>query len=325
MRILPLSLLAVLALPALAPAQDARSVSTRLTPPPRVGDFRFVEQRGLQAGSGGQLQYRSPAGVGIIANIHPVPEIEDCSRACDSVVVDLVVSTLVATPSRVDGGGEPDSVKVERDSVVQATFAGTPAYGRHLAVSWPAEGKRRRTDVLLYGLGSYLVEVRASSAARPGADSVPARFAREFVRLLGEPAAQAQACPRGGADAEDIKVSAKSERDLDELRARVAPLMARLGMELDPAVKEPDRWRSRPHAGWPAGIDYGPWARQASPGFVVGVQLEEKGGWPHYTVSARAVCTPEAADGDTRTLELSLELQTAKAVAGLLEGKPGRQ
>ena len=320
MRVLPV-LFAALALPALAVAQDPQTVSTRLNPPPRVGEFRLAQHGPLQGGSGGQLQYRTPAGASVIANLHPVPVIADCARACDSVVVDMVAATLLANPAQLAGGALADSVKVEHDVAVLAPYAREAAYGRHLAVSWPDGGKRRRTELLLYGLGAYLVEVRASSAPGQKADSVPVRFAREFIRLLGEPSAQAQACPAGPADSENIKVGVKTTLSAGELRARIAAVLAGLGVELDPGVKERDVWRSKPHRAWPTGIDYGPWARLASPGFVIGVQLQEKDGAAHATVSAQALCAPEAPDGEARTLELSLELLTAKAVAAKIEDR----
>ena len=321
MRILFLVLLALLALPGLAAAQTPapQTVSTRLNPPSRVGAFRLTAHRQREGTAGGFLQYRSPDSLEIVATIHPLPAMPDCERACDSAAVSIVATVVAASPQRLADGADVDSVKVEQDEAVSVPVAGAVAHGHHLAVSWRAQGKRQRAALSLYGLGSFLVEVRSTFTPGRATDSLAARFAREFVSALAQPAAEAQACATGPAEPEDLKVEVQPRAGAAELRQRMPAILAGLGFQVDPAVRESDVWQTLPVQGWPSGIDYGPWARRASPGFVVAVRLQEAAGAARVTVSARALCAPEAPQGEARALETSLELLTAREVAGKLD------
>ncbi|MDP9349585.1 MAG: hypothetical protein M3P24_10690 [Gemmatimonadota bacterium] len=324
MRVVPCFLLLAAALPTLAAAQDpeySRAITARLVAPSRVGPFRLEAQGQLQGRTGGQLQYRSPEGAEIVANIHPVPVVSSCEGSCDSVTVDIAANALAASPVQLVSGAAADSVRVERDEVVEAPYAGRAAYGRRLVVGWRSGGARARTDLSLYALGAYVVEVRGTFTPGPKLDSLPVRFGREFVQALGRSTGAAAACASGPADPEVIKVTDTSRLGIDELRRRVEPVLARLGLQLDPKVKERDVWQSVPLEGWPSGIDYGPWGREASPGFVVGVRLEESAGAARITVSSQARCAPVSPHDEARSLELALELMTARAVLADLEGK----
>ncbi|HEX2093749.1 MAG TPA: hypothetical protein VHG28_15210 [Longimicrobiaceae bacterium] len=322
MRLFVLVPLALAALPVLAAAQrPGETLTTRLVPPARVGAFRLAAQGQLEGRVGGQLQYRTPDGAEITANLHPLPPLSSCAAACDSVTVDLAATALAASPARLAHGADIDSVAVERNEVVGAPYAGGVAYGRRLVVGWLSEGARMRVDLSLFALGSYVAEVRSTFRPGPERDSLAVRFGREFVEALGRSAGEATACASGPADPEVIRVTESSRLGIDSLRRRVEPVLAGFGFRLDPAVKDPDAWRSAPLEGWPTGVDYGPWARQASPGFVVGVRLEESAGTARITVTAEARCAPVSPGEDARSLELALELMTARAVLAQVEGK----
>ncbi len=181
-----------------------------------------------------------------------------------------------------------------------------------------ARGRPVRSYLLVYGVGSYMARVRATFPPGVRQDGLTRAFAEGFVRAILQRAGAAQQCARGAADTEDIRSSVDSRLAADELRARVPAALAGLGFARDPAAKERDAWRTLPVEGWPAGIDYGAWAREASPSFVVGVTLEERpGAAPRLTVSARAVSVPVSATEDPR--ELGLELRTVGEVLGKIE------
>lgn len=312
-------LLAALLFPALAHAQEGRSLSTRLTPPERVGAFRLTSIRQMEGGAGGHMHYRSPAGVELDAFLYPLPDTPGCESACDSVAAAAEVAAFPATLPALVVAGELDSLVVVADEPVRVEERGAVAHGRHLALRGSARGRPVRSHLVVYGVGSYLARVRATFPPGAGRDSLAAAFAEGFVRAILRPAGATEACPSGPADLEEIRRGVDSRLSAAELRARVPAVLAQLGFAPDPSVGERDAWRTLPLAGWPAGIDYGAWAREASPGFVVGVTVEERPAAPRLTVWARAVCVPGSGTEDPRALELALELRTTGQVLGKIE------
>ncbi|HEV2146062.1 MAG TPA: hypothetical protein VGR37_01455 [Longimicrobiaceae bacterium] len=323
MRVLGFALLGLLLLPALSHGQ-AHTISTRLTPPERVGTFRLASIKQLEGGAGGHLRYRSAEGVELDALLQPLPDDPECDRACDSVAVDREAD---AFPERIPAlveQGVFDSLAVERDDTLRVEHAGAVAHGRHLRLAGPVKGRPTRLHVLLYGIGSYMVRVGAAHPPSTKSDSLVAEFAREFVRSTMQPAGEAAACASGPADPDATRITATSMLPLVGVRGRVAAVLAGLGFTLDPAAREPDTWRSAPAEGWPAGIDYTPWSREAGPGFVVEVRLAERDGGTAITVAAQALCAPKWGSEDPRALELSLELGTAAAVLARLDPRARR-
>jgi hypothetical protein len=319
MRILAILLAAPLLLPALSHAQGARTLSTRLTPPERVGAFRLASIRQMEGGAGGHMRYRSAAGPELEAFLYPLPDASDCERACDSVAAAAEVDAYAAGIPALVRAGEFDSLAVAGDDTVRVVQGGTTAHGRHLRMRGAARGRPVSRHLLVYGIGSYLVRVRATLPPGAKGDSAAAAFAEGFVRAILQPAGAAGACAAGPADPADVRRSVDSRLSAAELRARVPATLAALGFAPDPAAGERDSWRTLPTDGWPAGIDYGVWAREASPGFVVGVTVAERGDTVRLTVSARAVCVPVSATEDPRALELGLELRTAGEVLARIE------
>jgi hypothetical protein len=319
MRIFRILLAASLLLPALSHAQGGRTLSTRLTPPERVGGFRLTSIQRMEGGAGGHMRYRSPAGLELDAFLYPLPDAPDCELACDSVAAAAEVEAYAAGIPELVRAGEFDSLAVAGHDTVRVAQGGMVAHGRHLRMRGSARGRAVRPHLLVYGIGSYLVRVRATPPPGVKNDSLVAGFAEGFVRAILQPAGATEACAAGPADPEDIRRTVDSRLTAAELRAKVPATLAALGFTLDPAFRERDAWRTLPTAGWPAGIDYGAWAREASPGFVVGVTVEERADTARLTVSARAVCVPVSATEDPRALELGLELRTAGEVLGKIE------
>ncbi|HEU0077629.1 MAG TPA: hypothetical protein VFQ76_08280 [Longimicrobiaceae bacterium] len=320
MRALRILIPALLLLPALSHAQGARTLSTRLTPPERVGGFRLASIKQMEGRAGGQMRYRSAEGLELDAFLYPLPDAPDCERDCDAAAAAAEVDAFRAMIPGLVQGGEFDSLVVMTDEQVRVEQGGAAATGRHLRMRGAARGRPVRSHLLVYGVGSYLARVRATFPPGVKQDSLARAFAEGFVRAILQPAGATQQCALGPADTEDIRSSVDSRLSAAELRAKVPAALAALGFTLDPAAGERDAWRTLPVEGWPAGIDYGAWAREASPGFVVGVTLEERAGAaPRLTVSARAVCVPASATEDPRALELGLELRTAGEVLGKIE------
>lgn len=318
-RTFAIALLALLLLPRVSAAQeDSPALSTRLTAPARVGDFRLVSSRQLEGGAGGQLHYRIPAGMEVDAFVAPLPVIPSCRRACDSVAVDAEADSFAVL-------GEIDSLRVERDTAFTLDLpGGPPVHGRHLRLLGSVGGKPVRSHLLLYGTGSYLVRVRATFAPSAKRDSLTELFGREFIRAATRPAGGASACTGGTADQEAMRLTADSRSGIAEVRRKAEALLAGLGFTLDPKASRADSLWTVPLQGWPAGIDYGAWARERSPGFVVGVLLAERPGGTRITVSAQAVCQARFGTEDPKSLELALELRTAGQVLGKLEPGPRR-
>jgi hypothetical protein len=313
-------LAATLLLPALSHAQgEGRTLSTRLTPPERVGGFRLTSIKQMEGGAGGQMRYRSPAGLELDAFLYPLPDAPDCELACDSVAAAAEVDAFAAGIPALVRAGEFDSLAVAGDDPVRVAQGGAVAHGRHLRMRGSARGRAVRPHLLVYGIGSYLVRVRATLPPGARNDSLVTGFAEGFVRAILQPAGATGSCPAGPADPEDIRRSVDSRLTAAELRAKVPATLVALGFTLDPGAKERDVWRTLPTEGWPAGIDYGAWAREASPGFVVGVTVAERADTVRLTVSARAVCVPVSATEEPRALELGLELRTAGEVLGKIE------
>lgn len=310
----------VLAAPAVSHAQGGRTLSTRLTPPERVGGFRLASIRQMEGRAGGQMRYRSAEGLELDAFLYPLPDLPGCEQDCAAAAADAEVRDFRAALPALAGAGEFDSLAVMTDEQVRVEQGGAAAVGRHLRMRGAARGRPVRSHLLVYGVGSYLARVRATFPPGARQDSLARAFAEGFVRAVLQPAAATDACALGAADAEDIRSSVDSRLGAAELRARVPAALAALGFAPDTTVRERDAWRTLPAPGWPAGIDYGAWAREAGPGFVVGVTVEERAGAaPRLTVSARAVCVPASATEDPRALELGLELRTAGEVLGKIE------
>lgn len=325
MRTLPVAALLLLASALPLAAQGSRHLSTRLTPPERVAGFRLTSIRQMEGGAGGHMRYRiADAGLELDAFLYPLPDLPDCERACDSVAVAAETDAFPGTIPALVAGGEFDSLAVDGDEPVRVEQPGVSAHGRHLRLAGAAGGKPVRSHLLVYGIGSYLVKVRATFPPGARRDSLTALFAREFVRSTLQPVAGSEACATGPADPEDIRLTRDARAPAAELRARVAPVLAGLGLTPDPSVTERDTWRTLPLRGWPAGIDYGAWARDPSPGFLVGVVLEERAGAARVTVSARALCAPTSATEDPRALEPALELRTVSEVLRALDPRPAR-
>ncbi|MBV9774127.1 MAG: hypothetical protein JO040_09275 [Gemmatimonadetes bacterium] len=320
MRTFGLILFALLLHPVVVAAQDSRAVSTHLTLPSRVGDFRLVSSRQMEGGGGGQLHYRSAAGMEVDAFVSPVPVIPDCLHACDSVAVDVEADSFPALIPAMVRRGEFDSLTVERDAaIVMGSPTGALIHGRHLWLTGAAGGKPVRSHLLLYGTGSYLIRVRSTFAPSAKRDSLTTAFGQDFVVAASQPSSGARTCPNGAADQQAMRVSVDSRSPIAELRARVEPALAGLGLTPDPKASRPDSTMTLPVAGWPSGIDYGPWAREAGPGFVVGVLLQERAGGTRVTVSAQAICSPRFGQEDPKSLEIALEMATAGEVLRKLE------
>lgn len=326
MHLLRAALLALLLVPGISAAQGSRTLSTRLTAPARVGDFRLVSSRQMEGGAGGQLHYRTPTGLEVDAFVVPLPETPGCFHACDSVAVDTEADGFGLQIPDLVQRGEFDSVAVERDTSLVIDSPAGAVYGRHLWLGGRSGGKPVRSHLMLYGIGSYLIRVRAVFAPSRKSDSLVVLFGRDFVRAARQPVAGARACPDGTADQQGMRLGVDSRSPLAEVRRRVEPTLAALGFTVDPKASRADSTWTAPVEGWPAGIDYGPWARERSPGFVVGVLLAERPGGTRITVSAQAICAARFAQEDPKSLELALEMHTATEVLHKLEPpRPKRQ
>ncbi|HEX2187983.1 MAG TPA: hypothetical protein VHG51_03745 [Longimicrobiaceae bacterium] len=312
MRIAPLLLAVVLVLPGAAAAQGSRSLSTRLTAPGRVAGFRLESSAPIPGGA--RLRYTLGDSLQVDASLLPLPTGSTCRRACDSVAVDAETEAFARGLP-----GLPDSMRVERDDTLRLAHPGGTVHGRHLALRGSRAGRPVRSHHLLYGLGGSLVRVRATFPPGERRDSLVARFAGELVAALARPAEGARACAAGPADPEHVRLAVDSRDPLAEVRARAAPALGALGFTLAPGRVGADSLATEPVEGWPAGIDYGAWARERSPGFVVGVRLEERGARTRITVTAEALCAPAAGAEDPRAQELALELHTANRVLAKLE------
>jgi hypothetical protein len=325
MRAVFAAFFALLLFPALSHGQSNRTLSTRLTPPERLAGFRLTEIKQLEGGAGGQMRYRSAEGVELDAFLYPLPDAPDCERACDSVAVNAEIDAFPGMIPTLVERGTFDSLAVQRDDTVRVEEGAAAAHGRHLTLAGSAAGRPIRFHVLLFGIGNYLVKFGAAYPPNAKSDSLVARFAGEFVRATMQPAAETLACAEGPADPEVMRVTATSMLPPVGVRTRVAAVLAGLGFTLESAGKEPDTWRTAPAEGWPAGIDYGPWASGTGPGFVVEVRLAERAGGTLITVASQAVCAPKWGDEDPRGLEITLELTTSAAVIEKVDPRARRQ
>lgn len=304
----------LLLLPALSHAQGARTVSTRFTPPDRIAGFRVTSVTQMEGGAGGHLLYRSADGLELDTYLYPLPEDPDCLTGCDAVAADREADTFPSLIPAMVERGYFDSLAVERDEPVRVEHAGMSAHGRHLWLAGSAAGRPVRFHLLVFGVGTSMMKVRATFPPSARRDGLVSTFASEFVRTMLQPAAGARDCANGPADPESIRLNLDSGSAIGALRGRAGSMLTGLGFELAPAADEKDVWRTLPTEGWPVGIDYGPWAGEASPGFVVEVRLEDRAGSARVTVGAQALCSPRYLDEDPRSLELALEHLTASAV-----------
>lgn len=316
--ILPAAALVLLLLPGAADAQGSRSsLTTRFTAPGRVAGLRLATTTPLPGGA--QLRYTLGDELRVDAALLPLPAGAGCARACDSVAVDAGTAAFARGLPGFTGDGLADSLAVERDDAVRLAHPGGTAYGRHLRMAGARSGKPVHSHHLLYGLGGYLVRVRATFPPGERRDSLVEQFAREFVEALTRPAEGARACPGGPADPENVRLAVDSRAGIAEVRARVEPGLRALGFAVAPERSGADSVVTAPVEGWPSGIDYGAWARERSPGFVVGVRLEERGAGTRILVSAEALCAPAPGAEDPKAQELALELETAKQVLGRVD------
>lgn len=168
---------------------------SRFPPPESVGGFVLQSVKQLEGSAGEMLRYTGPGGLRADVYVYAVATPEPCLRSCDSIAVEDESNAFAEMIPALLGRGYYESLSVERDDTLRLRAASGPIHGRHLWLAGTQNGQAVRSHFYLYGLGDFLVKVRATHAPDPALDAQVRSFATELATRAGEhrqeaPAAQ---------------------------------------------------------------------------------------------------------------------------------------